>query len=237
MMKPVCLVTGASGTLGRALCRELSTDYRLVASYRSNVPSISSQLQWPVDDTSDKRAFEQQDDNVYCVRADLTRQEDLRRLVEVALARFGHVDAVVNLAADVGFHGHLLESWHDDDHAPTQLLTNCIAPVHLISAVHQHCWKDQSEQNALRNRSVVNISCISGLYVFSDTSQAFYAASKAALNILTMYLSLELAPYSVRANALCPSRFSDKLPMSTIVGAIKEMLAGSTTGNVLPLTL
>ena len=230
MMKPVCLVTGTGGTLGKALCRELSTEYSIIASYRRAEPPVPSQLQWPVDDS------EQQNESVYCVRADLNRREDVQRLVEVALARFGHVDAIVNLAADTEFHGKLLELWHDDEYAPMQLQTNCISPLQLVSAVHQYCWKDQSDQNALRNRSVVNISCMSGLYVFSDTSQAFYGASKTALNILTMYLSIELAPYSVRANALCPARFSSRPPTGRIVGAIKELLEGTATGMVLPMT-
>jgi NAD(P)-dependent dehydrogenase (short-subunit alcohol dehydrogenase family) len=235
-MKSVCLLTGAGGRLGKTLCRELSAEYNIIASYRRTAPSIASQIQWPVDDKTGIKASEQLNESVYCVQADLTRRDDVQRLVEVALARFGHVDAIVNLAADTKFHGKLLEFWHDDEYAPAQLQTNCVAPVQLISAVHQHCWKDQSDQNAARNRSIVNISCLSGLYVFSDTGQAFYGASKAALNMLTLYLSLELAPYSVRANALCLGRLSDQPSVSRIIGAIKRLLSGEETGTVLPVT-
>jgi NAD(P)-dependent dehydrogenase (short-subunit alcohol dehydrogenase family) len=232
-MKPVCLVTGAGGRLGKALCRELSAEYNIIASYRRTEPAVPSQNRWPAGEGVAQKVSERENARIYCVQADLNRREDVRRLVEVSLARFGHVDAIVNLAADVKFHGKLIELWHDDEYAPTQLQTNCIAPLQLVSAIHQHCWKDQSRQNAARNRSVVNVSCLSGLYVYNETGQAFYAASKAALNMLTMYLSLELAPYSVRANALCPDRFSDQASACRVAREVQKLLTGVATGAVL----
>lgn len=231
-MKPVCLVTGAGGKLGEAVCLQLSSDYEIVASYRRAQPAFPSQLRRPVTPKSPP-CREPGNAGIYCVEAYLTERADVRRLVEVAIAKFGFVDSIVNLAADIVFHGKLLELWHDDPYASQQLNTNCVTPLQLVSAVHQLCWKDQPRDNSNRNRSVVNISCLSSLYIYNDTTQAFYSASKAALNVLTMYLALELAPYSVRANALCLAPFSDAAGATAVVAAIRSCLAGDTTGELL----
>jgi NAD(P)-dependent dehydrogenase (short-subunit alcohol dehydrogenase family) len=217
------------------LCRALAPEYDIVATFRSTEPAVASQNRWPAGSASSSAGAPDPVTPVFCVQADLTRREDLRRLVEVSLARFGRIDAIVNVAADTKFHGKLLELWPDDEYASGQLETNCVAPLALVSAVHQACWKDRSRENAAGNRSVVNVSSMSGLYAYKDTRQAFYAASKAALNMLTLHLSLELAPYSVRANALCPGRFSDQPSTGRVVEAVRDLLEGAATGTVVPL--
>ncbi len=224
-MKPVCLVTGAGGRLGSALCKALSGRYHIIAAYHAAVPTIPSQLRQPVTPGAG-------DTPVFCVQADLTNREDIRRLVEVALARHDRVDMVVNSAADVHFHGKLVELWHADPYPSSQLHLNCVAPFLLVSAIHQECWKDSPADNVRWNRSVINVSSMSGLYAYPERGQAFYSASKAALNMLTLYLALELAPYSVRANAVCPGQFKDASSTDSVVAAIGDLLAGSETGAI-----
>jgi NAD(P)-dependent dehydrogenase (short-subunit alcohol dehydrogenase family) len=230
MMKPVCLITGAGGRLGQALCLTLMGRYDIVAVYRNSVPEVPSQLRWPARNAAET---DDADQRVYCIQADLTSRKDMQRVVEVALARHNRVDAIVNSAADIKFHGKLVELWESDDAtAQAQLAINCLAPMQLVSAVFQSSWKDQSDENAKWNRSVINVSSVSGLYVNKDAGQAFYSASKAALNILTMYLSLELAPYSVRANAICPAKFNDPVATRRVVDVIQALLEGTSTGRL-----
>ncbi|SFG39745.1 NAD(P)-dependent dehydrogenase, short-chain alcohol dehydrogenase family [Duganella sp. CF458] len=209
-MKPVCLVTGAGGRLGRDLCRALQEDYEVVATYRSRMHSHGMGIQ-----------------------ADLTQREDIARVVETAMERHGRIDALVNAAADIAFHGSLRELWRaEDDYPQSQMLLNAIAPMQLASAIYQYCWKGQAAENARRNRSIVNVSSISGLYVFEERGQAFYGVSKAALNMLTLYLSLELAPFSVRVNAVCPARFTDPAATGRVTNAIRSLLGGAATGTI-----
>jgi len=215
-MKPVCLITGAGGRLGQDLCHALQDDYDLVATYRSTIPNIASQRV-----------------PAHLVQADLTCREEMKRVVEVALARYGRIDALINTAADIKFHGSLRDLWHADDYPQSQMLMNSIVPMQLASAIYQHCWKDQPEENARWNRSVINVSSISGLYVFQERGQAFYGVSKAALNMLTLYLSLELAPYSVRVNAICPSRFTGMAATRRVTEAIRNLLTGDSTGTII----
>ncbi len=212
-MKPVCLITGAGGRLGLDLCHALQDDYHVVASYRSRPPAIRSP-------------------SVHLIQADLTRRDDLQRLVTETLARHGRIDALINSAADIKFHGSLRDLWQAGDYPQSQLLLNAVVPMQLASAIHQQCWQDQPAENARWNRSIVNVSSISGLYVFQERGQAFYGVSKAALNMLTLYLALELAPFGVRANAICPSRFTGKAATRRVTEAIGRLLSGKETGVI-----
>ncbi|PTR10216.1 NAD(P)-dependent dehydrogenase (short-subunit alcohol dehydrogenase family) [Nitrosospira sp. Nsp5] len=236
-MKPVCLITGAGGRLGQDLCHALQEDYDLVATYRSTIPDIPSQFQQPLEGTAGG-AEEPENESAlngvpaYLVQADLTRREDVKRVVEVALARYGRIDALINTAADIKFHGNLRDLWQANDYPQSQMLLNSIVPMQLASAIYQYCWRDQPDENTRWNRSVVNISSISGLYVFEERGQAFYGVSKAALNMLTLYLSLELAPHGVRVNAICPSRFTGKAATRRVTEAIRNLLTGDSTGTI-----
>jgi NAD(P)-dependent dehydrogenase (short-subunit alcohol dehydrogenase family) len=209
-MKPVCLVTGAGGRLGQDLCHALADQYELVVTYRATVPDVPA----------------------LHIRADLTRREDIQNVVELAMARHGRIDALVNSAADIGFHGSLRGLWQAGDEPQSQMLLNAIVPMQIASALYHYCWRDHPADNARWNRSVINVSSISGLYVFEERGQAFYGVSKAALNMLTLYLSLELAPHGVRVNAVCPSRFSGKAATRRVTDAIRELLSGSATGTI-----
>jgi NAD(P)-dependent dehydrogenase (short-subunit alcohol dehydrogenase family) len=229
-MKPVCLITGSAGRLGTSLCGALSETHEIAAVYRTEAPRFASQLRIPINVATGKTR--ERYGLPFCIQGDLNNTDDVRRIVEVAMARFGHIDILINSAADTRFHGRLLEICFNSGAAENQLLTNCVAPMKLISAVFQECWKNESAENRNFNRCVINVSSVSGLYVYPNVGQAFYSASKAALNFLTMHLAYELANYSVRANSVCPSRFPDSVPTSKVVSKVKELMDSHVTGEV-----
>ena len=228
-MKAVCLITGAAGRLGRDLCRLLQADYQVVAIYRSTIPNIPSQIQraLPNEGGSNNNST-----SAYIIQADLTRREEIKRVVEVTMARYGRIDALINAAADIKFHGKLRDLWHAGDYPQSQMHINSTVPVLLASAIYHYCWKAQPEENARQNRVIVNISSISGMYVFEERGQAFYGVSKAALNMLTLYLSLEFAPYNIRVNGICPSQFKGEAATRKVSEVVRELLGGDATGTI-----
>src|ERR1039458_6301977 len=166
-MKRVCLITGASGRLGNALCASLAALNHVIAIYNRNIPSVSSQLRRHLSPAGSKA-------EVFCIQADVTKREDIRRLVEVSLARFGQIDVLINAAADLQFHGKVTELWQSDAYAIAQLDLNCVAPMVLSSAIFSECWRDDREGNQNMNRCIVNISSMSGLYAHPEAGQAYY---------------------------------------------------------------
>lgn len=231
-VRKICLITGASGKLGSALCESLADDYDCIAVYRTRVPYFPSNLIKPLDGGTTPVEVHNMRLS-YCIQADLTIKSERRRVVEVALARFRHVDAVINCAADSKFHGKLLELSFSHDDVVNQLFVNCVTPIELVSDIFQASWKNDRDGNEERNRCVVNVSSVSGLYLYPNRGQAFYGASKAALNHLTRYLAEELKPYAVRANSICPSRFPESVPTHRVVSVIRDLLEGHRTGAVI----
>jgi NAD(P)-dependent dehydrogenase (short-subunit alcohol dehydrogenase family) len=234
-MTPTCLITGSAGKLGIALCDAFSETHEVAAVYRKKVPPFPSQLQIPLDlgESHKKKSLAHLP---FCIQGDLTVSADLRRIVEVVMARFGRIDVLINSAADTRFHGKLLELSFGSTEVEGQLSTNCIAPVKLASAIFQEFWKHERQSNHEFNRCIINISSISGLHVYPSVGQAFYSASKAALNFLTQHLSNELADYGVRANAVCPSRFPETVSTEAVVTRVRELATSHINGVVVEVT-
>jgi NAD(P)-dependent dehydrogenase (short-subunit alcohol dehydrogenase family) len=221
--RPVCLITGAGGRLGAALCKAFSPQFSVIAVYKTRLPPSELSLSKP-----DDRAV----GAVLPVEADLTRRDDIERIIAAAHEWKGQIDAVVNCAADVKFHGRLLNLIEADEQGLSQLNVNCFAPMRLVSAIHQAFWKDSPPSSLEMNRSVVNVSSVSGLYAHKPAGQGFYSASKAALNMLTLCLALELAPYGVRANAICPSRIGTQEYLIRVCEAIFRLVTESANATV-----
>ena len=101
-----------------------------------------------------------------------------------------------------------------------QLTLNTVVPIQLAAAVARRCWV---QDDRAARRHIINISSTSGLHVYPDLGQGVYSASKAALNYLTCHLAHELAPFGVRANALCPGSFPYQVSTERVADAIVEM--------------
>ncbi|MEU7629878.1 SDR family oxidoreductase [Nocardia sp. NPDC049220] len=227
----VCLLTGASGTLGDAFCRAYYRDYDIVAVCRTRTPAAPSQLEWFVDPFAPKTALPENDRRLFVVRADLTQPGEVERVVDLALARFGHVDLLVNNAAQVRLHPRGIV---DGDAALEQFdphfMLNVGVPLHLSARLAQRCWLHRGAENRARNRNIVNVSSISGSEVYPG--QTVYSASKAALNQVTRSVAAEFAEFGVRANAIAPNSFPALVSTERVAQAIVELDASTVSGGV-----
>lgn len=129
------------------------------------------------------------------LKGDVTRDADCCALVEGAVNALGSLDALVNAAgiskmvplADL--HGLTPEDFQ------RIYAVNTIGPFLMTRAAAPHL-------KAAGNAAVVNISSRAA---FTGTGSSIaYAASKGALNTLTLSLARQLAP-EVRVNAICPA--------------------------------
>jgi NAD(P)-dependent dehydrogenase (short-subunit alcohol dehydrogenase family) len=231
-MRPVCMITGADSHLGTALCQALGFEYRLVATYENNHPPISSQLRKMVDLQSGEGADHSQMPVTYCIRADLTRREDVTRMVELTLARFDQIDVLVNAVSDLSFRSKVLEIWQIADVAASEIVRNSLVPIQVASLIHDLCWKEQPIDNARWNRNVVNISSTLAVGIPGGNGHGLFAASKGALNTLTRYLALELSKYRVRANAICAPPLLDENVTHQLIKAVGELIRGDNTGSI-----
>jgi NAD(P)-dependent dehydrogenase (short-subunit alcohol dehydrogenase family) len=124
---------------------------------------------------------------------DVTRLEDVERMVETALGFAGRLDVLVNNAAiDPG--GTTIvdldpELWH------RVLETNLTGPLYLMKASIPHMIEGGGG-------SIINIASLGGLRCLPGMPA--YCASKAGLIMLTQQVALDFGPANVRCNAVCP---------------------------------
>jgi NAD(P)-dependent dehydrogenase (short-subunit alcohol dehydrogenase family) len=123
--------------------------------------------------------------------ADLTAADAPKRIVNAALAAFGHIDVLVN-AAGVIASGTLEAT--TDDIWDTIMAVNLRAPFRLMRAAAPHL--------TARKGAVVNVSSVNGLRSFPGVLA--YCVSKAGVDHLTRCAALEMAPSGVRVNAVNP---------------------------------
>lgn len=183
---PVVLVTGATGGLGRQIALRFSKEGGRVA------------LQFRSDAAAARRIRDlclSAEGDAILVQGDLCRDQDCRRIAEEVTDQFGRIDTLVNNAAITERVDHENLEGMRSEAFRNILDTNVVAAFQMIRAVAPHL----AESGA---GSVVNVSSASGIDGMG--SSIAYAASKAALNVMTFSLARALAP-AIRVNAICPA--------------------------------
>ncbi|MFB9197942.1 SDR family NAD(P)-dependent oxidoreductase [Actinomadura verrucosospora] len=191
----VVLVTGAGTGIGRATARMFAAEgARVVAVGRR--PG-------PLAETADGHP------GIEPLAADITGDGAAAEIVRRVTDAHGRLDVLVNNAAIV--QSGTLESLAPETLAP-QLATNLVAPVLLTRAALP----------ALDGGGVVvNVSTSVGQRGWPGN--AFYAATKSALETLTRGWALELAPRGIRVAAVAPGAIAT--PMGEHQGLSAERLA------------
>ncbi|MFT0875554.1 SDR family oxidoreductase [Rhodopseudomonas sp. G2_2311] len=184
------IVTGSASGLGAATAKILAKDgARLVINYASSK------------DDAEKTAEECRKlgaAEVIVVQGDVAKDEDCKRIVEAA-APWGKLDALVNNAGTTKHVAHhLLDQLSADDFQRIYAI-NTIGPYQMVRAARELLIA--GAKAAGRAAAVVNVSSVAGISGIG--SSIAYAASKGALNTMTLSLSRALAP-NIRVNAICP---------------------------------
>jgi 3-oxoacyl-[acyl-carrier protein] reductase len=131
---------------------------------------------------------------VVAVQANVAIDADCRKLAKAAKDAFGRIDILVNNAGTTKFASHRdLDALSAEDFANIYAV-NVIGAFQMIRA----CVDDL---RAHKDGAVVNVSSIAGIEGLG--SSVAYAASKGALNTMTLSLARALGP-EIRVNAVCP---------------------------------
>ena len=176
----VAVVTGAGSGIGLASVRRLAAEGARVVAV-------------DVDEAAGKAAADE------CgglfVRADVSVEEDVRRIYATASEAYGGVDIAFNNAG--------ISPADDDSILSTGLDTwRRVQEVNLTSVYL--CCKHAIEQMRTRGRgSVINTASFVAV-MGSATSQISYTASKGGVLALSRELGVQFAREGIRVNALCP---------------------------------
>jgi len=177
----VVLVTGATSGIGRAVAlRFAQSGARVVAAGR-NAEALRE-----VGDAIRRAGGEP-----LTIAADVTKEEDVRQLLQRAVGESGRLDVLVNAAGHISngsIESTSLAAWDK------MLDVNLRAVFHLMQLATPHLIETQG--------NIVNISSVTGLRSFPGVLA--YCVSKAGVDQLTRCAALELASKNVRVNAVNP---------------------------------
>ena len=179
MSQKVAIVTGASRGIGRAIAKSLANkDYIVIANYNK----------------SEKEAIELKNEinNIDIFKADVSKRDEVKSLVEYTLNKYGKIDVLVNNA---GIDNEKLFQDITDEDWQNVINTN------LYSVF---CVTQEVVNNMIHNKSgcIINISSIYAIQ--GGPCAAIYTASKAGIDGITKSLAKELGPSNIRVNSIAP---------------------------------
>jgi len=183
MEKPVVLITGALTGIGRATAIAFAKDgARLVVSGRRRTEGKA--LEAELRGLGAKAEF---------IQADVRRDDEVRDLVDKAVAHFGRIDAAVNNAGTEGQRGLVVDQTAESyaDTFDTNVLGVLLSMKHELRVMLPQ-----------RSGSIVNVSSAYGSVGAAGAS--VYVASKHAVEGLTKSAALEVAQSGVRVNVVAP---------------------------------
>ncbi len=177
----VALITGASKGLGKALALAYAE-----AGARVVINSRSEESLHPVAEEAESSGAE-----VLALAADVSQSADVERLIGVTVARFGHVDVLVNNAGLLGPRVPIEE--YPEDEWRRVIDANLTGPFLVSKAAIPHMPE---------GASIINV--VSGVSVEGRAEWGAYSVSKFGVEGLTQILAAELKERGIRVNAVDP---------------------------------
>ena len=185
---PVAIVTGGSRGIGRAIAVALARQaWNVCISYFSNDAAASETAAMVA--KAGGRAL--------TVKADMASRQDIRRLFAETSTAFGRLDALVNNAGTIGGRRSIFDA--DEDHLRRVFDANVFGVFYSAA----EAAAVMSTQKGGRGGSIVNLSSVAAR-TGGMVLEAHYAASKGAIDSLTLALCKELAPHGIRVNSIRP---------------------------------
>ncbi len=180
------IVTGGSKGLGESMAAGLASagaDVLLVSRNEEEAASAASKIQ------------SEHGRKGIGMRADVTSETDVAAMVDRAMSEFGRIDILINNAG-INIRGPIDELSYDDFRKVQQI--NVDGLWLCAKAVIPH-------MKAAKSGRIINLASTLGVVGLANRTP--YTASKGAVVQMTRALGLELAPFGINCNAICPGPF------------------------------
>lgn len=194
------VVTGGSRGIGRSIAlalAEAGADVAVTARTMPELEEVASQVR-----DMGRRSL--------AVACDVTEPEQVARMASEVLEEWDGIDILVNNAGTAGSHkflGHPDELWH-------RMLSVNLTSIYYVTKAFV---PGLVEQRSGRIITIASIASKAG-----DRYIAAYSASKHGVLGLTRSLALEMVPYNVTVNAICPGYVDTPMTQANIANMVSR---------------
>ncbi len=188
----IVVITGASSGLGEATARHLSEQGAVVVLGARRIDRIAALA----------KELAGSEGKAIAVQTDVTQCEQVKKLVEAAVEKYGRIDVMINNA---GLMPHSpLERLKIDDWG-RMIDVNIKGVLYGIAAALPYMQQQKSGH-------IINVASVAGHKV--RPASAVYAATKHAVLALSEGLRQEVKPYNIRTTVISPGAIATELPNS-----------------------
>ena len=183
MTNKVIIVTGGSRGIGASIVKLLAAeDYKVILNYHQSEHTAEEI----------KQELLQQGKKIEIFKADVSKREDVRKLIQFAIEKFHKIDVLINNA---GIAQEKLFTQITDEDWNKMIQTNLNSVFYCTQEVVPYMLEKQAG-------SIINISSIWG--VTGGSCEVHYSVTKAGIDGMTKALAKELGPSHIRVNSIAP---------------------------------
>ena len=182
-MNKTVIVTGGSRGIGASIVRTLAQKkYNVVLNYNKS-EEIAKEMQ---------KELTNKGYSVEIFKADVSKREEVKKLIEFTLNKFENIDILVNNA---GISQTKLFTDITDEDWQNMIGTNLNSVFYMSQEVIK---------NMIHNKQgcIINISSIWG--ITGASCEVHYSVAKAGVDAMTKSLAKELGPSNIRVNSIAP---------------------------------
>lgn len=205
------LVTGGGRGIGRAICRMLAEEgARVAVNYQRDAAAAEEAL----------KLIEPLAERAIAVAADISREEDVLRMLDTVRRELGPVDLLVNNAGIAASKPHAevtFARWKE------MFAVNVDGPFLTT-------WAVKDEMVARGFGRIVNVSSLAAVILKPDMID--YATTKAAVAAFTRHCAAALAPHNIRVNCVAPGLTNTDLAQAANPEAIERLVAATPLGRM-----
>lgn len=202
------IITGGSKGLGLAMAAGLASAGARVMLVNRNAEEGSAAAQ---------KLSSEYDTQAISFSADITQEEQTEAMAKAAIEAFGQIDILIN-SAGINIRG-AIDALSSEDF-------NKVMDVN-VNGTWLCCRAVTPHMKQRKRGSIINLASTLGLVGLANRTP--YTASKGAVVQMTRALALELAPFNINVNAICPGPFLTEMNVP-IAGTeeAKKFIVGAT---------